>query len=165
MGKELARVEENLKRSFGKLREEMDDHLETINQNTTETQALNERLELLERKIDALLERVDELSLRQHASMTAIAPLSSREQEVFLLLYASDIPLSVGDLADRLDLTEHAIRRSVESLLQKGVPLLRSTGRNNASLLSLELRFKEAHARHGLVKIDDMVARQLFPDE
>jgi hypothetical protein len=152
------RVDAGVRAAFCKVRDELDDHLDTINRTSGEVQSLYEFLVSLERKVDKLAERLDDA--QADATMGRPSSLSLREQEVFLLLYASDGPLAASSLADRLGLTAAVVGRVVTGLVEKGVPVLQQ-GVVDCSY-SLELRFKELQAREGIVVVDECVSRSLI---
>lgn len=164
---ELSGLKKGIKSAFGKVREEMDEHLDTINRNSNEIQSVYEFLMGLEGRLDKLSERVESLSLEKECPVREYEPveaLTSREQEVFLLVYTSSLPLSSFAIAERLGLDERAVRRYLDGLMQKGVPLLeqRYDGRLH---YSLELRFKDEQARRSLVRIDESVSREVLREQ
>lgn len=146
-------MEQGLRHAFAKVREEMDDHLDTINQNTNEIQSLYDYLGRLEGQMDKLSERLDELSLADEFN---VAPLSYREQEVFLCIYTADGMVTANDIASRTGLTMETVHRCVAGLSVKGVPLLQQ-----GDAYSMELRFKDAQAREQIVLLDERVVRDL----
>ncbi|MEM4756338.1 MAG: hypothetical protein QW594_04360, partial [Candidatus Woesearchaeota archaeon] len=94
-----------LKQAFSLIKEELQEHLDAINENTNEIQYVHEQVELVKEKIEKLTSRLDELELllgmqdaaifqptkRMHAEHPNQYPqfseLSRQEKEVFLLLY------------------------------------------------------------------------------
>ena len=145
----------------------MDEHLDTINRNSNEIQSVYEFLMGLEERLDKLSERVEAMSMERERTGNGYQPvedLTSREQEVFLLVYTSSLPLSTNAIADRLGLDERAVRRYLDSLMQKGVPLLEQ---RYEGLLhySLELRFKDQQAKQSLVRIDESVSREVLREQ
>ncbi|MBN1275450.1 hypothetical protein JXA12_04130 [Candidatus Woesearchaeota archaeon] len=158
-GSRLRVVERGIRKGFAKIKGELDDHLDGINRNATEMQSLFDYLVELEGKLDKLHERLDsvELAVREPAGRGVVAPLSYREQEVFLVLYTSELPVSASAVAARLGLSEEVVRHVVACLVSKGVPLLRQV-RGGEVMFSLELRFKDAQARGNLVRIDERVS-------
>ena len=90
-----------------------------------------------------------------------VEPLSIREQEVFLLLYAASLPVGLDDIADRLGLTVTRVVALVNSLVSKGVPVLQEL-RGRAVFFSMELRFKDVQAKRKVVALDSRVSVQLF---
>jgi len=89
--KEIEKINKGLQASFQKIKKELDSYLDTINQNTNEIQSNYEFLIELDKKVEALSERIDELTLMINPKQSFINQefdLSLREQEVFLVLYA-----------------------------------------------------------------------------
>ena len=154
----IDRVDAGVRAAFRKVRDELDDHLDTINRTSGEVQSLYEFLVLLEQKIDKLAERLDDVQAGDAARRPS--SLSLREQEVFLLLYASDEPLPVSVIADRLGITSVAVNHVVAGLVGKGVPVLQQGVVDRS--FSMELRFKELQAREGVVVVDECVSRSII---
>jgi len=81
----------NLNHILSAVREELDDHRESINENTTEIQTSHEFLAQLDDKLDKLAVRIDELTLlvkgRSEKSSTSVKTLTKREKQVFQTIY------------------------------------------------------------------------------
>ncbi|MBD3209118.1 hypothetical protein GF367_01710 [Candidatus Woesearchaeota archaeon] len=155
----LSRVEQGVKDAFAKVRDELDMHLDTINENTVELRSVYDLLAGLEQKVEKLAERVDELQLSRRRY--AVDPLSLAEQEVFLLLYTASLPVALPLLVERLGMSEQGVFRLVHSLSAKGVPVLEQVHDGVVSF-ALEVRFKEAQARQQVVPLDRRVSMQAF---
>jgi len=142
---ELQMMKKGVHSAFSKLRDELDDHLDGINRNSDEVQSLYEYMLVLERKMDKLSERLDELS--SSVSTTSVEPLSLHEQEVFLSLYLAELPISSGKIASMLGFTKKAVDEYIDSIMQKGVPLLKES---QAGVLhyAMELGFKAKQTKH-----------------
>ena len=84
-----------LNQSFEQVREQFDDHLEAINENTNEIHSNFEYLCEMDRKIEKLAEKVDELNhlIREQRGEKVeerkfeLRPLTKKEKEVFYALY------------------------------------------------------------------------------
>ncbi len=157
---QLQEMHRSIKGAFGKVKEELDNHLDTINQNSVEIQSLYEYLVALEKKMDKLSERLDTRLPMQNE----IEPLTSREQEIFLLIYASDAPLRTSLIASRLDLAEDSVIHYIRSMVTKGIPLVQQAAQDDV-LISLEAYFKEMQARQSIVRVDKSVSRQVLQEE
>ena len=83
----LADIEAATKNAFLKVKEELDEHLEAINENTTENKTTYNRLRVLEDKVDKLSEKMDKILAHFGEKKTYdIAELSLREQEIFIAI-------------------------------------------------------------------------------
>jgi hypothetical protein len=150
--------EKRLKESFKKIKTEMDDHLEAINENTNELNSLTEYITELEEKIVKLGERLDEAELRiaestgrkQNHPQNII--LTTREEEIFLLLYSRN-----GDLLDfreiskALGITEEMCRKNIAGMLSKGVPIIKKYFEDKTFLV-LDSDFRNLQAKENIIK-------------
>ena len=71
------------------IRQELDDHLQSINENTSEMQAFFDYLQEIELKIDKLTQRVEQSQLAESKMLAkpSVYSLTSIEKKVFLVLY------------------------------------------------------------------------------
>lgn len=157
----LRQMNAGIKAAFSKVKEEMDQHLDAINGNTNEIQACYEYLAELDAKIEKLSERLDEIQFRldPQPSFEEIS-LTHREQEVFMVLYVEENPITAGEIAKRLGLSLEMVERYLVSLSAKGVPLLR-TFVNGRVYHSLDLKFKDLQARKNVLNISESLCAQL----
>ncbi len=155
-GKELIRV-------VGLLREEVDDHLEAINENTSEVANNFECLVRLEDKVDVLSERLDKLQLlmERHFGLDAksgkeftMLPLTKREQEVFLVLYTLEEagPVDMDALARNASLPTSMVREYIASMTAKGVPIIQQTSLGKV-VLALDSDFKREQATKNILNL------------
>ncbi len=166
INKRIASVEKGIRASFEKVKEEFDEHLDSINQNTNEIQQNYEYLCRLDMKIEKLSERIDEISLfiKQLVKMNStseVMSLTENEKRVFLAIYESEKkPLTYSDIAERTGKDEQLIAHYIENLLLKRIPLIRTT-QGNVSYFSLESSFKELQARKNILNINSQM-KQVF---
>ncbi len=157
----IKHVEKGIEQGFSKVKDEMTEHLDAINQNTTELTATYQYIGSLEAKLEKLNERIDELTLAVKGSETVdySIDLNLREQEVFLALYMSAEPLCIEEMAKQLGLTADLIGVYINKLVLKGVPLLRKSV-NELTFFSLEANFKNVQARKNVVEVSESVISQ-----
>ena len=163
----MKQLDENLHKTFAKIKEEIEDHRESINQNTNEIQSNYEYLCKLEAKIYKLIERLDELTLvnaQQHypsqdelssAAEDAhpIPKLSHREQEVFLVLYTTERSLTYGEIARKAALNETLVMNYIVTLISKGIPIVKRYV-NNVVYVLLDNDFKQLQEKENIVGIN-----------
>ncbi|MCA9478649.1 MAG: hypothetical protein KC535_05875 [Nanoarchaeota archaeon] len=155
-------IENGVRSGFSKIKDELNEHLDAINQNTAELTTAYQYIAQLESRIEKLNERIDELTLTVQGSVATPSysiDLSLREQEVFLSLYMSAEPLCVEEMAKQLGLTSELVGVSLNKLVSKGVPLIRKTV-NELTFFSLESSFKSMQARKNVVPVSESVAAQ-----
>lgn len=160
---ELRDVKITFHKETARIREELNEHLESINQNTNEIEHCYEYLAEIDAKIEKLNERLDEMQI-QSQGLTSKIQLTLREQEVFMVLYTIDEPISSDETARRLGLTEEMVQRYLQSITRKGVPILRSFA-DGITVYSLDLKFKDLQARKNILNIEEAVAQQLLSEK
>jgi len=156
-------IREKIDAFMEQVRDELDDHRTALNENTNEIESNYELLNQLAVKLDKLNERLDELTmLVKHGRPEAPAqdwklePLTGQEKEAFFALYTitETTPyITYHQLARKLATTVEAVSRTITSLIGKGVPVEKKYANGNA-FLGLDKAFREAQAKHNLVKLD-----------
>jgi len=155
-------MQKGLAAGFGKVREELSEHLDSINQNTAEIDGVHQRFNQLEQMIDKLTERIDELAFSNTSQATLEnfdVPLSLREQEVFVALYTSAEALPPHVIAQYLGLTDELVLTFLHKLISKGIPILKEY-QDNILVFALDKNFKDLQARKQLVTINEEVLTQ-----
>ncbi|MBI2139787.1 hypothetical protein HYU14_02595 [Candidatus Woesearchaeota archaeon] len=153
-----------LQDAFCQVRDEFEEHLTAINENTAEVQAANEFLINVEQKMAKIEDRLDKLCLffekaglpiEQEQEFQPIK-LTKREQEVFLVLYTQeDIKgsLTYLDIAHCTGLPEDLVASYLSSMMGKGVPIRKNYVHNQAHF-SLNPKFKTVQAKENLLQIE-----------
>ncbi len=145
-----------MEKEFAKIRQELEEHLSAINENTTEIQALFDYFQEIELKIEKVSQRLDAIQLStldQPLSLKPlVSPLNHVEKKVFLVLYTEETPLSYHEIGNKAKLPYSIIPECVSSLTTKGIPLLRSFY-NDQLFLKLDPQFKEVQAKENLVNL------------
>ena len=152
-----------LKEVFSKIKEEFDDHLESINQNTIEVQSLFEYISRMNDKLDKLSSRIDGIegiSKGRHEKggkeeiLTIV--LTREEEEVFALLLsnAKRNALATYDIiSEKLGITPVFAANIVTGLLEKGIPVEKRL-LNGSVLVELSRGFSEKSIKYNIVTID-----------
>jgi hypothetical protein len=152
---------ESLKAAFKKVKQELDDHLSTINENTADIQELNETILNVEHKIDKLAERLDELELLMNPKFKLDnVELNRKEQEVFAALFIGK-GLSLTQLSKVLGITVDAANMYLFNLISKGVPIQKEMV-GNVLVFSVDPTFKDMQARRNILKLDQKITKQLL---
>lgn len=142
------------------VQEELDDHLQSINENTTELQSNYGCILELERKMNAIMERLDALEWvvrgKQHKKHEPLRNISGKEIVVFRAIYQLGMIhpfVTYREIARKAGLTDGIVASLVTSLIEKGVPILK---RYEGSLvfLKLEEAFRDEQAKRNLVGLD-----------
>ncbi|MBW3002565.1 hypothetical protein KY338_05395 [Candidatus Woesearchaeota archaeon] len=141
-------------------REELDDHRESINENTTEIQTNHEFLMQLDAKIDKLASKIEEISLLVKGSSEEkqfkVKALTKREKEVFQALYglgATKAFITYRELSAHIGISESLIAQYVANIVEKGVPLVKRYSSNRV-YINLTQSFREKQAKHCVVGLN-----------
>jgi biotin operon repressor len=147
------------------VREELDDHREAINENTSEIGLGHEMVAELAKRIDVLTARIDELTLLvkgkgQTAQRFEIKPLSEREKQVFHVLYSlseqRNNAVSYDELAFTLKTSESSIAGFVAAFIAKGIPVVKRYASGKA-YVGLDECFRQAQAKDNIVGINTLL--------
>lgn len=159
-------MQRGIKKAFDAVKDEMNVHLETINQNGSEIQSIYEYLNELDVKIEKLNERIDSLQMMAvpESAEEFSVELTNREQEVFLVIYAENGVISAKEIGRRLGFSDEMVNRYVYNMISKGIPILRQY-KNEEIFVSLDLKFKDLQARKNVLKIDESISKQLLSDK
>ena len=136
----LADMEKKIKNSFGAVREEIEDHLVAINENTDELKHHANFLEEIDEKLEKLNERIDQMQMMM--IQVTKPSLSENEQKVLELLSSFSSPLSCADIAMRINLTELTVKAHLFSMICKGIPIKEKLIENQSYFL-IEKKFRE----------------------
>lgn len=154
-----------LSTAFTQVKDELTEHLDSINQNTAEFEVVSQRMAQLETMIEKVNERVDELTAAKSPQAEEKIQLSLREQEFFLTLYTFSESYSATEFARNLSLTEELIHALAHKLIGKGIPVMKETNEIGQVCYVLERNFKELQAKQGLVHIHPSILEQFGNQE
>jgi biotin operon repressor len=163
----LKQMQSGIKSAFKAVKDEMNMHLETINQNTTEIQSIYECLDVIDSKIEKLNERIDSIQMLlapEHSSANFEIELTNREQEVFLIIYSENACVCAKEIGKKLGFSDEMVNRYIYNMISKGVPLLRHY-KDGEIIVSLDLKFRDLQAKKNILKIDESVSKQLLSDK
>ena len=166
---ELEKLKHRFETTVKGIREEFDDHLESINDNTNEIQANYEYIMRMDERLTKMSERLDQLESWM-ARMAGISvreederpvELSEKEKSVFLIIYTASEPVTYSQIAKALDENEFLVRGYVTNMLEKGVPVQKRYI-DNQVFLALDGSFKERQAKHNLVGISQKTVKEFL---
>ena len=159
---DLKRIDENLKCAFSTIKEEMEEHLQAINENTVEIQQSFDNTAGLELKVDKLSERVDEIHFmfKQLISQSRVSiSLTLEEQRIFLILYTSDSYVSPQQISSKFNIDINEVLDVLDSIFDKGIPLEKQFI-SGSEFVKLESNFKDIQAKQQVIKIDPSIKSQ-----
>ena len=153
-------LSQNFSHILEAVREELDDHRESINENTTEIQTNHEFLTQLDAKIDKLASKIEEISILVKGTSEEkpfkVKALTKREKEVFQALYALGATksfITYRELAASVGISESLIAQYVANIVEKGVPLTKRYSSNKV-YINLTTNFREKQAKHCVVGLN-----------
>lgn len=167
MANDFKEIEAGLRNSFKRVKDELEDHLHAINENTEEIQCIYEFLGEIENKLDKLNEKIEQVQLvlgKLEVPVDAalkIKPLTINERQVFLAIYAAESPISYEDLAKQLNYSSTLTKTYVQNLIDKKIPVIISFVDGNPHL-SLEKSFKELQAKENIVGLDQKSLKERY---
>lgn len=139
---------------LSQIREEIDDHLTAINENTQELQSNFAFLLEMDAKFDKLSQRLEKVErlLAEQPQKIEVKPLNYPEKQVFRVLYLEEAPLTYEDIAHKTGLSLALVSEYVSALIEKGVPLIKSYYQSKP-FLKLNPEFKELQAKENLINL------------
>ncbi len=137
---------------FPELKQQFEEHLFAINENTTEIQALFDYLHEIEQKLDRLAQRVDQMQLSPQPALSKNFALTQTEKEIFLALYTEESPLCFQEISVKTGLPASLIPDCISALVNKGIPFIR-TFYGDKLFLKLDSRFKELQAKENILNV------------
>ena len=168
---EFSDLKRTLDSSVRKINEELQDHLQSINDNTNEIQAnyehsfrLDERLKKIQKRLDrieAIMSKFAGISVE--AEETPGIELNDYEKKIFLILYTASErkPVSYDQIAQWLGGDELLIRGHVTNMLEKGLPVHKRHS-DGCVYLSLDREFREKQAKHNVLRISQKTVREFL---
>jgi DNA-binding MarR family transcriptional regulator len=158
-------IEDNsqFKEALKSVKNELDGHLDALNENTSEIQTSYECMNQINDKMEKLAERVEaiEIFLQQHGFNATeksfdVKPLTKTEQHVFLVIYALEDEkglVSCTDISKKTALPGYVVNEYVARLVEKGIPLIKKYV-NNSPYIRLNPEFKRIQAKENILCID-----------
>lgn len=137
---------------FPEVRQQFEEHLSAINENTSEIQALFDYLHEIDQKLDVLTQRVDQLQMSQIPPSPKTLALTLMEKTLFLALYTEESPLCFQEMAVKSGLPASLIPDCLSSMVNKGVPFIR-TFYGDKLFFKLDEAFKELQAKENLIHL------------
>jgi hypothetical protein len=161
--------DKSLREAFRKIREESDEHLEDINELTSELQSAFDYISVLENKFEKIKEITDELQMFKNSMLLndkshfSNIILSLDEQKLFLTLYVfgEKEPLSHRYLMKKLAIDEDNVKMLLSSLLDKKIPITREKI-GIEWYFNIDPRFRELQTKENLIKIHESVSKGIY---
>ncbi len=150
------------------MREELDDHLVAINENTEEIElnysyvlAFNERLKLVEQKIEQLIKIFDKEQHEEQKIKFKKIRITEAEQKIFSLFYNTDRAMSYSDVEEESGVSKNKVKTCLNSLIEKGVPVYRFLT-NKKQYYYLDAGFKQLQCKENILQLDKTLTLDCF---
>lgn len=164
---ELEMVHSSLRDNFESIKEQFEDHLVAINENTNEIQSNFEYMCELDKKIDKLNERIDLLTnlIKEQRGEKipqkefSIQPLTSKEKEIFHALYIlteNRRYTTYKAVSRRARFSESLVASYITNLIEKGIPVMKKYA-NRAAYITLDPCFREVQAKENIVGVNTLL--------
>ncbi len=137
---------------FEEIRQQLDEHLSTINENTSEVQALFDYLKEIDTKLDKLSQRVEQVEQSNRVVEKKSISLTQIERQTFIALYTEESPLSYPEIAVKANLPLSLVPECISSLIEKGVPFIRSFY-GDKLFLKIDQKFKDLQAKENMINL------------
>lgn len=155
--KTIRDVERQVKASFSKVKEEFEEHLLAINENTDEVSHLQERVEKLGERLDTIACFLKEYGFADGVRKEyTVKSLTNEEKKIFLALYTLEDEkglVSYSDISSLSSMNEHLVAGYIYSLREKGVDIVLKKI-NESTFLQINPDFKELQAKENILEID-----------
>lgn len=168
---EVAKLRQFVKDNLSVIKEEFEDHLQTINDNTSEIQANYEYSFRLEEQLKKLQQHLDRIESRLSGfagfpvveEEPDVIELNDYEKKIFLILYTASEskPVSYGQIAQYLGEDELVTRGHVTNMLEKGLPVQKRHD-DGCVYLSLDREFRERQAKQNVLGISQKTVKEFL---
>jgi len=159
---QLLQLDQGLRAAFSKVKEEFEEHLQAINENTDEINASHDALGELDGKMEKLNARIDTIHMmfQQLLLQTRVSvELGLAEQRVFSLLYLHPyVPLI--EMGVKTSLSQNEVEDILTSLADKGVVIVRRV-KDGETYLKLDDDFRRLQEQYQMVKVSPAIMQQV----
>ena len=159
---ELSKVKEDITSEVQSLKEECEDHLQAINENTEELADVQTNMSVIDEKIEKLNARIDTIHMmfNQLLWQTKITiELSTDEQILFQVLCSYNDFVTGAFAAEKIQLPEPVMRETITALIDKGVPVVMKEAAGQ-TFIKLDSEFRKLQRKHKIIKINSAVCRR-----
>ena len=151
-----------IRAAFSKVKEEFEEHLTAINENTDEINNVHDHLGELDGKIEKLNARIDTIHMmfQQLIVQTRVSvELSPNEQRIFALLCAHPY-VSITDTGIKATMSQEEAEDALTSLADKGIPIVRKM-KDGETYLKLDDEFRKLQEKQRIVKVNPAILQQM----
>lgn len=154
---------EEATQAFASMKEELDEHLLAINENTRDLDQQAAAVSVLEEKFEKLHLRMDAMHMmfRKLIMQAKVrVDLSCSEQKVFALLFEFGKYVPTKFIAEKACFGSEDLEETVTSLCDKGIPIERRVI-GDREYLKMDQDFRMIQAREQIVQVSPSVMQQM----
>lgn len=159
---DLQGISDQLSEGMTRTKEDIEEHLQSINANTSEIDVQNTFICEMDNRLTKMEERMDEfhfLLKKMVMKANLSVELSKDEQRIFLILYTNEQFMSQKDVCSKVVLDNCVVDESMDSLMDKGIPIERELI-NGDVYFKMSNSFKLRQAKENVIKIDKDITGQ-----
>jgi len=158
----IEQISNSFKGNLEEIKDELDQQLDSINLNSAEIQSNFDYIEGINKRVDKLEEKIDELTflIKENLNYPKVEvkheslDLTSEEKDVFFSLYVTTEPLTYEELSTRTNKPTYLIEDLITSMKIKNIPIIKKTFAGKV-LVILKEDFRELQAKHNIVKLNN----------
>jgi hypothetical protein len=151
-----------LKGDLSTTKEELGEHFQAINENTSEIELQNSFICEIDNRITKMEEKMDELHflLKQLVTRAKLSvELSKDEQRIFLMLYTHEKFMDPTIISQKAFLEHGVVEEALTSMMDKGIPIEREI-LDGSLYFRMSKDFKLRQAKENIINIDPEVTSQ-----
>ncbi|MBT4387699.1 hypothetical protein HOK68_00975 [Candidatus Woesearchaeota archaeon] len=166
LGNRLNFLEKNIRQSFKNLRLELEDHLDSINDNTNEVEYISELLCDFDNRLLKLEDSIEfiknNLGSTKPINKNITPLLNERETDIFLSIFRDENntkPLSL--ISQEISIPENTIKKLISNIVKKGIPILQ-TNTAEGKFFYIDNDFKEKQLKQNVLNISTNLTLDIF---
>lgn len=161
--------EEKIKLSFSKIKYELEDHLDSINQNTNEILYNHHKIIDLEKKVDLLTQRINEMDLmfeNQKSNSNSnfdykgilYKEFSGIEKKVlYYLLSKNNNEITLPDIILYTGLEIEKVEQIIYNLIKSGIPIIKTYSKDDKIFIGIDYNFKIQQRKENFLQIKEEI--------
>lgn len=122
--------------SLEHMREELDDHLQSINENTNEVQANFEYIKQIDSRMKLIEKKLSKLFTDDSLDNVSEIELTEKEKDVYMVLekLSGEKSVEYVEISASVKLSEALVRAYVMNMIEKGVPIRKKYSRGRVKI-------------------------------
>lgn len=167
VAKKLSDMEKNVKESFRNLKSELEDHLDSINDNTNEVEYFAE----LMMEFDNRLTRLENTIYSMTGKLNQILPddnnpkaakLTDKEADIFQTIFRSENePIALNEISRQTSITENSVKKIIQNMIEKQIPII-STDTTTGRYFYVEEGFREKQLKFNVLNLSTNLTLDVF---